>query len=293
MDAPNQSAPWHRPGFDPLRLARSTSDPCGLQNFCYQFSQHWTHIFSLKKSPRLNSQLTISTSKIRWLYRKIEKSKPSQAAATTSPQFPRFVRFSASICHGKEHGSQMQRRRFLNDRRFGGGFIHLVPPKPSQTWCLFVARAGRAHFFWLKSGGNCGFLVHFSARMSRFRVGWGGTVTFITLRSWHDALGFSFRHSWGWGRLGGAITSFGTCTHVMLPLMSTCSIGLTSPMCLSRDVLRCVMGFALVSLMLTCTRGLKSPMCFARDVLRCVMGFGVVRFMLTCILDGDGWRSRF
>lgn len=65
----------------------------------------------------------------------------------------------------------------------------------------------------------------------------------------------------------------------MLPVILTCSIGLTSPMCLSRDVLRYVMGFALVSLMLTCTRGLKSPMCFAgaaRDVLRCVMGFGAL-----------------
>ena len=78
--------------------------------------------------------------------------------------------------------------------------------------------------------------------------------------------------------------------------MSTCSIGLTSPMCLSRDVLRYVMGFALVSLMLTCTRGLKSPMCFARDVLRYVMGFGVIRFMLYTSYTSNlylGWRSMF
>ena len=171
-------------------------------------------------------------------------------------------------------------------------FIWCPPNHPKPDVCWWLGLGARISFDW-NQGGTAFFLVHFSARMSRVGVGWGGTVTFITLRSWHDALGFSFRHSWGWGRSGGAITSFGTCTHVMLPLMSTCSIGLTSPMCLSRDVLRYVMGFALVSLMLTCTRGLKSPMCFARDVLCCIIGFGVVRFMLTCILDGDGWRSRF
>ena len=142
-----------------------------------------SHLFT-EHFPRLNSQLTISTAKIRC----IEKSKPSQAAATTSPQFPRFVRFSASICHGKEHGSQMQRRRFLNDRRFGGGFIHLVPPKPSQTWCLLVAWAGRAHFFWLKSGGTAVFGAFFCTYVTfRGGVGWNSNVhhtTFLTRRSW-------------------------------------------------------------------------------------------------------------
>ena len=48
----------------------------------------------------------------------------------------------------------------------------------------------------------------------------------------------------------------GTCTHVILRLILTCSMGLTSRMCL------------------------------ARDALDYVMRFGVVRFMLTSILDG-------
>ena len=38
---------------------------------------------------------------------------------------------------------------------------------------------------------------------------------------------------------------------------------------------------------LPCTMGLTSRMCLARDVLRSVMGFGVVHFMLACILDGE------
>lgn len=83
---------WSAP---PLRLARSTSDPCGLQNFCYQFSQHWTHIFSLKKKSKtqlttdhLNFQSSLIVSK----NRKIETFTGRSHRFTTIPTVRSFFR---------------------------------------------------------------------------------------------------------------------------------------------------------------------------------------------------------
>ena len=83
--------------------------------------------------------------------------------------------------------------------------------------------------------------------------GWG-----FPLRCWHDALDFSFRYSWGLGGVGWGANN--VARHLN-----------------SRDA----------TSILPCTMGLTSRMCLARDVLGSVMGFGVVHFMLTCILDGE------
>ena len=74
-------------------------------------------------------------------------------------------------------------------------------------------------------------------------------------------------------------------------LMFTCTLGLTSRMCPSRDVLITPWGLEYVSgSLVTCTMGLTAWLCFARDALHYVMEFGTIRltrFMFTCILDGE------
>ena len=128
--------------------------------------------------------------------------------------------------------------------------------------------------------------------MSRFGVGWGGVVTFIPRRSWHETVDFSFRYSWGLGVWGGAITSFHTCTHMMLRFMLTSTMGLTMSYFLNLSCWRCSTlchWVWVVCLVLTCAWGLTRRMCFARcsTSRHGVWSFWVVRFMLTCILDGD------
>ena len=105
------------------------------------------------------------------------------------------------------------------------------------------------------------FFVHFSPRMWRFRVGWGNNVhftTFLTWRSWLFLPLFS-RFGAGWGR---AITSFGTCSHVMLRGKGGVGWGLITFLGTCTHVMLC--------LMLASTMGLTSRMCFARVGHVCV-----------------------
>ena len=154
-------------------------------------------------------------------------------------------------------------------------------PFASHRYCWWLGRAENSLFFRQQSGGYCVFSCIFlhACHVSGWRENVHPTTFFLIFS-------LAIRGVWG----GGAITSFGTCTHVMLRLMLICTILYHWVQRHERVFLRCSKlhhGVWVVRRRLTCTWGLPSLMCFARDVLHYVMGFGVVRFMLTCILDGD------